>query len=120
MLGRHSHKFCGVLNGIDQHMWSPSDDPLLPPWGHYSANDTRGKAVCKAALLGELGMPHTDPATAEGALCCTLLRTSLHSRCGASKQVCVEQASRAVCKAALLGELVMPHTDPASAEGAGV
>ncbi|WIA14024.1 hypothetical protein OEZ85_002584 [Tetradesmus obliquus] len=66
VLGRHSHKFSGVLNGIDQHMWSPSDDPLLPPWGHYSANDTRGKAVCKAALLGELGMPHTDPATAEG------------------------------------------------------
>jgi starch synthase len=67
VLGRHSHKFSGVLNGIDQHMWSPGDDPLLPPWGHYGPNDTRGKVVCKASLLGELGMPYTDPAEAEGA-----------------------------------------------------
>jgi glycogen synthase len=68
VLGRHAHKFTGVLNGIDQHMWSPGDDPLLPPWGHYGPNDTRGKVVCKASLLGELGMPYTDPAKAEGGL----------------------------------------------------
>lgn len=66
VLGRHSHKFCGVLNGIDQHMWNPADDPLLPPGAHYTPSDTRGKAACKAALLAELGLPYSDPAQAAG------------------------------------------------------
>eukprot|EP00882_Tetradesmus_deserticola_P025296 GHRQ01027772.1.p2 GENE.GHRQ01027772.1~~GHRQ01027772.1.p2 ORF type:complete len:243 (+),score=100.64 GHRQ01027772.1:275-1003(+) len=47
-------------------MWSPADDPLLPPWGHYHPSDTRGKVVCKASLLMELDMPYTHPAEAEG------------------------------------------------------
>ncbi|KAF8066248.1 SS4 [Scenedesmus sp. PABB004] len=61
VLSAHASKFSGVLNGIDQHMWSPSADPHLPPGGQFSAHDTRGKAVCKAALLAELGMPHARP-----------------------------------------------------------
>jgi hypothetical protein len=89
VLGRHAHKFSGVLNGIDQHMWSPGDDPLLPPWGHYSPNDTRGKVVCKTSLLGELGMPYTDPAKAEGASIWKALPHTAARSDAACSDVCV-------------------------------
>jgi hypothetical protein len=36
---------------------------LVKSW----ACDTRGKVVCKASLLGELGMPYTNTANQEGA-----------------------------------------------------
>lgn len=60
-----------MLNGIDQHMWNPVDDSLLPPFGHYHANDTRGKEVCKQALLAELGLPYLNPAEREGMCLCS-------------------------------------------------
>eukprot|EP00775_Hariotina_reticulata_P010075 gene10075-10230_t len=37
------------------------DDPYLRPGGHYTAEDTSGKQVCKQALLAELGLPFVDP-----------------------------------------------------------
>ncbi|MDF1565413.1 MAG: glycogen synthase GlgA [Deltaproteobacteria bacterium] len=45
----------GILNGIDPEEWSPATDPHLPT--HYSAEDPAGKALCKQALLAELGLP---------------------------------------------------------------
>lgn len=66
VLAQHSQKFTGVLNGIDQHTWNPLDDPLLPPYGHYTPGDTRGKEVSKQALLAELGLPYTTPTEAKG------------------------------------------------------
>jgi hypothetical protein len=41
---------------------------LLPLEGHHGPYDTGGKVVCKASLLMELGMLHTDSAKQEGAL----------------------------------------------------
>lgn len=38
----------GVLNGIDEEVWNPESDTLIP--ARYSAKDLRGKAVCKAEL----------------------------------------------------------------------
>jgi len=46
----------GILNGIDVHEWNPATDPHLP--SHYTVENYReGKAVCKAKLQAELGLP---------------------------------------------------------------
>ncbi|MBN2576815.1 MAG: glycogen synthase GlgA [Deltaproteobacteria bacterium] len=45
----------GVLNGIDAHAWDPEHDPHIA--APYGARDIAGKAVCKAALQQQLGLP---------------------------------------------------------------
>lgn len=48
-------RLVGVLNGIDTCIWDPETDPLVP--ANYSADDFSGKAVCKAAVQREYGLP---------------------------------------------------------------
>ena len=44
----------GILNGVDGAVWSPQTDPAIP--AKYSAQDLRGKAVCKAAYQKAMGL----------------------------------------------------------------
>jgi starch synthase len=45
----------GVLNGIDTHEWNPAADPHIA--APYSVDDASAKAVCKASLQKQLGLP---------------------------------------------------------------
>ena len=51
-------RLVGILNGIDQELWDPANDPDIP--ARYSAEDLSGKALSKAALQRSLGFP-VDP-----------------------------------------------------------
>jgi starch synthase len=48
-------RLVGVLNGIDQRLWSPTTDPLIT--AQYSADKLEGKRRCKAALQRSFGLP---------------------------------------------------------------
>jgi len=49
-------KLTGITNGIDVNTFNPETDPALP--AHYNADTFReGKAVCKAKLQEEVGLP---------------------------------------------------------------
>ena len=49
-------KLTGITNGIDVGTFNPETDPALP--AHYNADTFReGKAVCKAKLQEEVGLP---------------------------------------------------------------
>lgn len=54
ILGVHSKKFFGVLNGIDEEAWDPATDPLIDY--QYSAEDIDGKYVNKQKLRERLGL----------------------------------------------------------------
>jgi starch synthase len=51
-------RFHGVLNGIDQSVWNPATDPILP--ASYSLEHLDGKAECREALQRETGLRPTD------------------------------------------------------------
>lgn len=55
ILRARASRLHGILNGIDTQLWSPATDPLLPY--HFRAANLRGKASCKAALQGRMGLP---------------------------------------------------------------
>ncbi|HVE53033.1 MAG TPA: glycogen synthase GlgA [Ramlibacter sp.] len=55
ILRARSARLHGILNGIDTRVWNPQSDPLLPY--HFAPGALEGKASCKAALQGRVGLP---------------------------------------------------------------
>lgn len=55
LLRKRSDVLTGIINGCDPTVWSPAHDPFIP--AQYSVKDMSGKAVCKAELQKECGLP---------------------------------------------------------------
>ena len=51
-------RFVGIVNGIDQKIWDPETDKNIA--ANYSVSDQSGKAVCRAALQREHGLPERE------------------------------------------------------------
>ncbi len=49
-------KLVGILNGIDVDSYNPATDPNIA--SHFSADNKKGKAKCKAALEDRFGFDH--------------------------------------------------------------
>lgn len=55
VLRARSNTLSGILNGVDYDEWNPGTDPHIA--AHYTADDLKGKAICKQDLLKEFGLP---------------------------------------------------------------
>lgn len=58
LLRERASQVSGILNGVDDRVWNPQRDKLIP--AVYSARNMTGKAVCKTALQTEAGL-QTEP-----------------------------------------------------------
>ncbi len=58
ILKEFTYKLCGIVNGIDVDVYNPETDPLI--YKSFNAEDMSGKAVNKAELQKELGLPVRD------------------------------------------------------------
>ena len=58
VLRRRSNVLQGILNGIDTESYDPAADKAIAK--NYGASDLSGKAACKKALQGELGLEVRD------------------------------------------------------------
>jgi starch synthase len=58
VLRRRAADLVGILNGIDENIWSPANDCHLPEL--YNAANLDGKESCKAHLRQELGLENDE------------------------------------------------------------
>lgn len=54
-LQKHYSRITGILNGIDQSLWNPVTDPLIPT--NFSSGNASKKVTNKKALQKEMGLP---------------------------------------------------------------
>jgi starch synthase len=66
LLRDRSNDLFGVLNGIDTEINNPSTDPQIA--ATYRANNLSGKAICKADLQAEAGLPQSPDTPIIGAI----------------------------------------------------
>ncbi len=55
VLRRRTGDVRGILNGIDDGVWNPAVDPLIP--AHYDRDHLDGKTTCRRALALSCGFP---------------------------------------------------------------
>ncbi|WP_300747934.1 glycogen synthase GlgA [uncultured Brachyspira sp.] len=58
--------FFGILNGIDEDVWSPEKDKLIPE--NYSADNMDGKKICKKELQNRFLLEEDDDIVLIGAI----------------------------------------------------
>jgi len=60
VLATRTDSLVGILNGIDEAIWDPRTDPVLPT--NYGPEALEGKGECRAELESEAGLaPSSDP-----------------------------------------------------------
>jgi starch synthase len=55
LLEARGDRLVGILNGIDDEVWNPATDPLIPV--PFDAADVSGKTQARQALLDRVGLP---------------------------------------------------------------
>jgi starch synthase len=65
-LAARGDRFSGILNGLDQGIWSPATDATLA--APYDATNIGGKAACRADLLARVGLDPADPSPVLGVI----------------------------------------------------
>lgn len=58
--------FFGILNGIDEEVWSPEKDKFIP--ANYSVKDMKGKKICKKELQKRFLLEEDDDVVLIGAI----------------------------------------------------
>lgn len=53
VIASRAHDLHGILNGVDEAIWSPEDDAAITP---YSARSLKGKAANRARLIEDFGL----------------------------------------------------------------
>ncbi|MBU1184832.1 MAG: glycogen synthase [Proteobacteria bacterium] len=65
-LARRADDLVGILNGIDNSLWDPGRDPLLP--ARYGPGNLEGKRACKRRLQEVFGLSQDDHIPVIGAI----------------------------------------------------
>lgn len=58
--------FFGILNGIDEEVWSPEKDKFIP--ANFSSKDMKGKKICKRELQKRFLLEENDKVALIGAI----------------------------------------------------
>ncbi|KAK9110811.1 hypothetical protein Sjap_018871 [Stephania japonica] len=76
-LAIHKEKISVAPYGFDSSVWNSSTDKFLP--ANYSADDLRGKAICKVALQQRFSLSGQTSAVVVGCICAEITVTDLEN-----------------------------------------
>lgn len=76
LLRERSDALTGILNGVDEAVWNPAQDPALPCV--FDAHNTRGKALCKKDLQQAMGLQVNNKALLFGVVSRLTEQKGLH------------------------------------------